>query len=134
MAKQLKAHKIGQNDNKLRFKESYKHDLDLVFCKEDGSPLPKSTLFNVFRRILTKAGLPHLDIHSLRHTHAVLMLESKVEMKFIQEALGHGSMQITSDVYAHVSKKIETDAISKFEEHTQSIFSEGAELGHKKNS
>lgn len=102
---ELKAHKIRQNENKLRFKEKYKRDLDLVFCREDGSPLPKSTLFNAFRRILNKVDLPNLSIHSLRHTHAFLMLESKVEMKYIQEALGHGSIQITSDVYSHVSKK-----------------------------
>jgi integrase len=45
------------------------------------------------------------------------MMESDVEMKFIQEALGHSSMKITSDVYAHVSKKIETDSIDRFEKH-----------------
>ncbi|WP_255668558.1 tyrosine-type recombinase/integrase [Brevibacillus daliensis] len=65
-------------------------------------------------------------MRSKRHTHAVLMLESKVEMKFIQEALGHSSMQVTSDVYSHVSKTIETDSINRFEKHTQNIFSKGA--------
>lgn len=100
----LRSHQVRQNDNKNRFKELYKHNLNLVFCKEDGTPLPKSTLFNAFRRILKKADLPNLSIHSLRHTHAVLMLESKAEMKYIQEALGHSSMQITSDIYSHVSE------------------------------
>lgn len=126
LAMELNAHRVRQNDNKRRFKDFYKHELDLVFCREDGSPLPKSTLFNAFRRILKKVDLPQLSIHSLRHTHAVLMLESKAEMKYIQEALGHSSMQITSDVYSHVSKKIESDAINKFEEHTKTIFKEGA--------
>ncbi|MDU1847687.1 MAG: hypothetical protein E6778_19340 [Niallia nealsonii] len=53
-------------------------------------------------------------------------------MKYIQEALGHGSMQITSDVYSHVSKNIESDSIEKFENHTQKIIL-GAEMGHKTN-
>lgn len=71
----LNAHRVRQNDNKFRFKALYKYDLDLVFYRKDGSPLPKSTLFNAFRRILKKAGLPEiLSIHTLRHTHAVLML------------------------------------------------------------
>jgi integrase len=56
------------------------------------------------------------------------MLESSVEMKYIQEVLGHSSMQVTSDVYSHVSKKIESDAISKFEKHTDKIFTNGGEL------
>lgn len=64
--------------------------------------------------------------------YAVLLLESNVEMKYIQEALGHGSMQITSDIYTHVSKKIETDSIEDFENHTKKIIF-GVELGHKSN-
>lgn len=128
LAKELKAHKTQQEHHKKRLKSLYHNELNLLFCREDGTPLPKSTLFNAFRRILKKAGLPTLSIHSLRHTHAVLMLESKVEMKYIQEALGHNSIQITSDVYSHVSKKIENDAIQKFEEHTKNIF-RGAKMG-----
>ncbi|WLR52424.1 tyrosine-type recombinase/integrase [Bacillus tianshenii] len=133
LAMELNAHKVRQNDNIYRLKEMYKQHLNLVFCREDGSPLPKSTLFNAFKRILKKADLPPLSIHSLRHTHAVLMLESEVDMKYIQEALGHSSMKITSDVYTHVSHKIESDAINRFEKHTDKIFSLGAHLGHKTN-
>lgn len=69
--------------------------------------MPKSTLFNGFSRISTRARLPSLPIHSLRHTHAVLQLESGADMKYVQERLGYGSMAITADVYAHVSKKME---------------------------
>ncbi|PKG23917.1 tyrosine-type recombinase/integrase [Niallia nealsonii] len=132
LAMDLRSHKVRQNDNIFRLKKAYKSDLDLVFCRENGSPLPKSTLFNAFRRILEKAGLPSLSIHTLRHTHAVLLLESNVEMKYIQEALGHGSMQITSDIYTHVSKKIETDSIERFENHTKNIIL-GTDLGHNSN-
>lgn len=50
-----------------------------------------------------------IPIHSLRHTHADLLLEASADMKYVQERLGHVSIQITSDVYAHISKKIEKD-------------------------
>lgn len=39
-------------------------------------------------------------------------------MKYIQERLGHGSAQITADVYAHISKKIEKDTMSNFEDYS----------------
>ena len=133
LAMDLRSHKVRQNDNIFRLKQAYKNDLNLVFCRENGTPIPKSTLFNAFRRILKKADLPALSIHTLRHTHAVLLLESNVEMKYIQEALGHGSMQITSDIYTHVSKKIETDSIKRFEKHTKNIIPE-ANLGYNSNS
>lgn len=58
-----------------------------------------------------------MPILALRHTHAVLLLETGTDMKYIQERLGHGSIQITSDVYAHISKKLETDNMNKFEDY-----------------
>lgn len=42
------------NDNKIIFNEIYERDLDLVFCREKGEPLPKSTLFNALNRILVR--------------------------------------------------------------------------------
>jgi integrase len=46
-------------------------------------------------------------------------------MKYVQERLGHGSMQTTSDVYSHVSKKIEAKNMSKYEEKINTIFGQG---------
>jgi integrase len=114
-------HKKWQNQNKLALNTIYHHDLNLVLCRTDGNFLPSSTLFNAFSRILKRADLPSIPIHSLRHTHAVLLLEAGADMKYIQERLGHGSIQITSDVYAHVSKKIEKDAMNKYEEYMKNV-------------
>lgn len=121
LANDLRFHVNYQNQNKLALKDNYRHNLNLVLCRNDGSPMPKSTLFNAFERILKRAGLPKLPIHSLRHTHAVLLLEAGAEMKYVQERLGHGSMQITSDVYSHVSKKMDERNTSKFDEYIKEI-------------
>nr|WP_269800012.1 tyrosine-type recombinase/integrase [Bacillus sp. mrc49] len=83
----------------------YHHDLNLVLGRDDGSFMPKSTLFNAFSRILKRADLPSIPIHSLRHTHAVLQLEAGSDMKYVHERLGHGSVAITDDAYAYISKK-----------------------------
>ncbi|KHD85660.1 integrase [Heyndrickxia ginsengihumi] len=117
-------HKKYQNKNKLALNEIYKHNLNLVLCRNDGSIMPKSSLFNAFKRILNNAQLPQIPIHSLRHTHAVLLLESGADMKYVQERLGHGSIQITSDVYAHISEKIEKDSLNKFEDHMNDILND----------
>lgn len=90
-------------------------------CRNDGSYIPNSRLFNSFSRILKKCGLPSLPIHSLRHTHAALQLEAGADMKYLQERLGHGSMQITADVYSHISKKIEKDHMNQFEEYMKNV-------------
>lgn len=122
LANDLKYHMQWQNQNKLTLNAIYHHDLNLVLCREDGSPMPKSSLFNAFSRILKKSGLPPLPIHSLRHTCAVLLLEAGADMKFVQEQLGHGSIQITSDVYSHISKKLEERNIGKFEDHMRRVW------------
>jgi integrase len=83
--------------------------------------MPKSILFNAFSRILKAADIPYISIHSTRHTHAVLLLESGADMKYVQERLGHGSMQITADVYAHISKKIEEKSMNQYEEYMSKI-------------
>ncbi|WP_050181353.1 site-specific integrase [Domibacillus robiginosus] len=111
-----------QNQNKLALKEIYHHDLNLVLCRNDGNIMSKSTLFNSFARILKKADLPQLSIHSLRHTHAVLLLESGADMKYIQERLGHGSMGITADVYSHISKKLEQGNLQRYEDDSERLF------------
>jgi len=122
LANDLKYHAQWQNQNKLNLNAIYKHKLNLVLCREDGHFMPKSSLFNAFSRILKRSELPQLPIHSLRHTCAVLLLEAGADMKFVQEQLGHGSIQITSDVYSHISKKLAERNIKKFEEHTEKIW------------
>ncbi|EOP12131.1 hypothetical protein KQ3_02998 [Bacillus cereus B5-2] len=118
---ELLAHKKWQNANKLVLQDAYEHELDLVFSRVDGNFLPKSTLFNAFSRILKKANLPRLEIHSLRHTHAVLLLESGASMKYIQDRLGHKSIEITANVYSHISDKINKDSISGFEAYMNNV-------------
>lgn len=51
--------KKRQNDDKLVLNEVYLHELNLVFARKDGSPLPKSSLFNAFERILKKQVYPN---------------------------------------------------------------------------
>lgn len=117
----LRFHANWQNQNKQKINDIYRHDLNLVLCKKDGNFMPKSSLFNAFSRTLKRAGIKSLPIHSLRHTHAVLLLESGANMKFIQERLGHGSYQITADVYSHVSKRMEQKNTAQFEAYMDDI-------------
>lgn len=117
----LRFHMNWQNQNKTALNEIYRHDLYLVLCRENGDIMPKSSLFNAFERILKRADIPKLPIHSLRHTHAVLLMEAGADMKYIQERLGHGSYQITADVYSHVSKTIDKSNFSKYENYMNKV-------------
>jgi integrase len=45
------------------------------------------------------AGLRSLKLHALRHTHASLLLQDGESPASVKEQMGHGSIQVTVDVY-----------------------------------
>ncbi len=76
-------------------------DQGLVFTT--GAPVNPSNLRqSSFVRLLTRAGLPRLRFHDLRHTCATLLLSKGTHAKFVQELLGHATVAITLDTYSHV--------------------------------
>lgn len=123
LANELYKHMDYLNTQRIVNNDVYHHELDLVFARPDGNFLPKSTLFNAFNRINKKAGLEKLHIHALRHTHAVLLLESGASMKFVQERLGHKNIIITSDVYSHISDKIENTSVDDYNDYMKNLMS-----------
>ncbi|MCM3168990.1 tyrosine-type recombinase/integrase [Peribacillus frigoritolerans] len=117
LAALLTRHIIKQKEIKLKLADRYHRETTLVFERGNGNGLPysKSTLHRAFNRICRKAGITkHITIHGLRHTHAVLLLESGASLKDVQERLGHKSIQTTADVYAHVSKKLEEKSVDGY--------------------
>ncbi|MFB0556602.1 MAG: site-specific integrase, partial [Dehalococcoidia bacterium] len=91
-------------------------DDDFVFAHPDGTPLDPSTVSHAFAKIISKAGLPHVRLHDLRHTHATLMLEAGVHPKAVSERLGHSSIRTTLDTYSHVLPGIQEAAAQHFDD------------------
>ena len=89
---------------------------DLVFAHLDGSPLDPSTVSQTFGKISRNAGLSNVRFHDLRHAHASLMLRTGADPKVISERLGHSSIAITMDIYAHVLPGLQEEAAIRFEE------------------
>ncbi|WP_330369325.1 tyrosine-type recombinase/integrase [Metaclostridioides mangenotii] len=55
------------------------------------------------------------DFHSLRHTHATMLLESGANIKDIQKRLGHSKLSTTMDTYSHVTDKMESVTVNILE-------------------
>ena len=77
-----------------------------------------------FGKMIKNAGLPHIRLHDLRHTHATMMLEAGVHPKVVSERLGHASIGITLDTYSHVLPGLQEAAAEKFDR----IISNGTEI------
>jgi site-specific recombinase XerD len=56
-----------------------------------------------FRMAAKRAGLSGVNVHTLRHTYATTALLHGVPLKVVSVNLGHASIQITADIYGHVS-------------------------------
>jgi len=56
--------------------------------------------------------VPRIRLHDLRHTWATLALANGVPVKVVQERLGHATVGITMDIYAHVLPGMQSDAAS----------------------
>jgi integrase len=54
----------------------------------------------MYERLLVKTDLPKTSFHALRHTVAVLLLQSGEKVKNIQDLLGHEKYSTTMDIYA----------------------------------
>ena len=91
-------------------------DEDFVFVHPDGTPLDPSTVSHAFNKIIQKAGLPHIRLHDLRHTHASLLLQAGVRPKIVQERLGHSSIRVTLDTYSHVIGGLQEAAAQRFDD------------------
>jgi len=108
----LKEHKKRQNETRLKAGGAYREDLGLVFANELGEPICPRAFTRVFERLIKKAGLD-VTFHGLRHTFATLALEQGVDVKTIQETLGHHSSAFTMDVYSSVTAKMKREAADK---------------------
>jgi integrase len=75
---------------------------DFIFTRPDGRPFRPGTIGQAFRRMVKHTDLPPIRFHDIRHTHASLLIQQRVNPKVIQERLGHASIQTTFDTYGHL--------------------------------
>jgi integrase len=124
----MKRHRINQKEVILRY-ENYKPTTqNIVFHQHDGRWLRTNVVREYFKEVCKRVSLPILSPHSLRHSHAVHLLESGANLKYVSERLGHASVKVTADTYLHVTEKIEDDALSLYEQYIQKRTNNGQTL------
>ncbi|MFG6197213.1 tyrosine-type recombinase/integrase [Nonomuraea sp. JJY05] len=108
----LRAHRQRQLQERLAIGEAWK-DTGFVFTQSDGDRLHPQHVTDQFLWLGYLAGLPPVRLHDLRHGAASLMLAAGVEMKVVQETLGHTSSSFTADTYTSVFPEVAMAAAEK---------------------
>jgi integrase len=108
----LRAHKVRQLEERLAAGSRWQDrtDFALVFTSGIGTPYEPHGLHDDFKRILIKAKLPDIRFHDLRHSAASLMLAQGIPLRSIQDILGHSSITLTANLYAHVGEQLRREA------------------------
>ena len=111
---ELQRHSFLQKKEKLRLGPLYSND-GWVFSSANGTIWNPDTFTGVFRRLLRDSKLDSIRFHDLRHTHATQLLKDGVFIKVVSERLGHSSVQITLDTYAHVLPNMQDEAAARID-------------------
>jgi integrase len=101
----LKAHRNNQNKQRLSAGPAWVNT-GRVFTRVDGTWLHPNWVSDRFDRLVLDSGLPPIRLHDLRHGAATIALAAGVEMKVVQETLGHSSLTLTSDTYTSVLPQV----------------------------
>jgi len=72
-----------------------------LFVKDTLTPLQQSTVKQLFRRLKTRANIPRLRPHLLRHSFATRYLENGGDIYSLQQILGHASLEMVKK-YVHL--------------------------------
>ncbi|MCR8978656.1 tyrosine-type recombinase/integrase [Brevibacillus laterosporus] len=117
--RELKKFKMKQNELILGNPRFRKNEDGIIFQNYNGHYLTPSIIRETMQDYCKKAGVEYKGTHGFRHTHAVLLLESGVSLKYVSNRLGHKTIKTTADTYLDITEKIEEDELQKFASYTK---------------
>lgn len=112
LIEELAAYKEYQQAYSDMLADHFNNAFNLVFTNTFGSPIDLHNFrVRYFNKILKRANVNSgFTIHCMRHTHASLLLKNGVNVKVVSERLGHSTVTITLNTYAHIIESMEYSA------------------------
>lgn len=96
----LDEYRIWQNAQRTAMGDQWS-DTGRVFCDDYGRPISPEYISAWFYKFVRRHDLPHIHVHSLRHTNATLMIAGGVPLRTVSARLGHAQMSTTANIYTH---------------------------------
>ena len=108
----LRSHRAAQAAERLAWGAAYDSQ-DLVFCKEDGTPVSPEVVSRRFIALGARAGLSRIVLHGLRHSYATNALASGEEVVTVSKRLGHSRSYFTADNYMRLTETADRAAAER---------------------
>jgi len=93
-----------RNISKVKIKVIPMEWADQVFLCRKGEPVKNSTYDTALFKICDKVGIKRFSMHILRHTFAIRCIEAGMMPKTLQKILGHSNIEITMNLYVHITE------------------------------
>ncbi|MDO6632429.1 site-specific integrase [Bacillus thuringiensis] len=115
----LKKIKIEQTKNILKYGKYYQN-YNFIFTHEDNSCMLHTGTLKFLQRVCKESEHKYITLHGFRHTHAVHLLQSGANIKYVSERLGHSTIDMTANVYLHVTKSMEETSVNQYDDFLKS--------------
>ena len=109
---------IGNNevlDILRKYKKNFTTEINschYFFANQNNAPLSDQSVRRMINKYCSLAAIElHITPHMFRHTFATSLLEADVDIRYIQEMLGHSSINIT-EIYTHVAIAKQRDILA----------------------
>ena len=104
--KVLLKRKQDQEEQSLTSDSQYESPV-YVFTTPNGRYLSPDRVTKEFKKLLSECGLPPMRFHDLRHSTTCIFRDRGMRIKELQQWMRHGKIEMTADVYLHVSEERE---------------------------
>ncbi|MBG9614108.1 site-specific integrase [Bacillus cereus] len=103
----------SQNTSKHGY---YYSDYHFIFTHADNACMLPAPVLCFLQRTCREGGFKYITLHGFRHTHAVHLLQSGANIKYVSQRLGHSTIDMTANVYLHVTKSMEETSVNQYDQ------------------
>ena len=100
--------------------EGFKED-DFIFKTKCNHPITSEYLRKTCQEICKSNNFRKVGIHELRHTFATRSIEAGIDLRVLQEILGHASYSTTADIYVHILGQVKLSQMNRLEDYLTDI-------------
>lgn len=96
-------------------------DDDFIFKTKCNHPITSEYLRKTCQEICKSNNFRKVGIHELRHTFATRSIEAGIDLRVLQEILGHASYSTTADIYVHILGQVKLSQMNRLEDYLTDI-------------
>lgn len=111
--------KLILTNNKMILATGMRNKIEdkFIFIRDEFRPLRLAYPNDVLTKMCKVYGFKEIKFHGLRHTHASMLFAAGASMKEVQERLGHARIDITMNIYTHLTEDAKEEVQNKFIEY-----------------